>query len=141
MADFLSSIINSIVKPRVVHSVPGRVRIGIPGLQYLQKVQPGAGGIVELLESVFPGVKSISPNFLSGNMLIEYDVALITEQKILNGIQSISRTMIRCRGKLANMKPDDGPGLIPKLVDFFRRADTDDLYQGKELDIPDDFWP
>jgi hypothetical protein len=141
MADFLSSIINTIVKPRVVHSLPGKVRIGIPGLQYLQKVQPDAGGIVELLESVFPGVKSISPSFQSGNMLIEYDVALITERKILNGIQSISRTMIKYRGKLANMKPDEGSNLLPKLVDFFRTADADDLYQGKELDIPDNFWP
>ena len=141
MADLLSSIINSIVKPRVVHSLPGRVRIGIPGLQYLQKVEPDAGGIVELLESVFPGVKSISSSFLSGNMLIEYDVTLITEQKLLNGIQSISRTMIKYRAKLADINPDDRPGLLPKIVDFFRAADVDDLYRGKELDIPDEIWP
>ncbi len=57
------------IKYRIVHHVPGRIRIEVPSIKGIStKVLEKLVNI-----SIPPGIENISPNPLTGSLLIKYD--------------------------------------------------------------------
>jgi len=70
-------------EPRVIHTLPGRVRVHLPGWS-----GQGKRSIEAHLREV-PGVWSVQANSLTGNILIQFDPAIAQEQTILAVLRSL----------------------------------------------------
>ena len=70
-------------EPRVLHSLPGRVRVHLPGWSGQSKL-----GIEKKLRQVW-GVRSVQANPLTGNILVQFDPAITNEQTIVELVRTI----------------------------------------------------
>src|SRR5260370_15165089 len=70
-------------EPRVLHTVPGRVRVHVPGWY-----GKGKRSIETRLREV-QGVRSAQANALTGNILVQFDPKVTNEQTILALVNSL----------------------------------------------------
>ena len=141
IGDLLAELLTGSIRPRVVHSLPGRARIHVPALQKLPPGSDVSQGAIDKLSLLFPGVVSVSASSISGNILVAYLPAQITERHILNGLQNFGRALLRYRQKLTQLKPDDFEKVLERLAILFQGSDLNLLATNKEVEIPDDIWP
>ena len=69
--------------PRVVHAIPGRMRVHLPGWE-----GRGARGVEAWLRRV-RGVRSVRANSLTGNVLIRFDPTLANDEVILTALRGL----------------------------------------------------
>jgi cation-transporting P-type ATPase I len=88
-------------EPHIVHAIPGRLRIHIPG--WSNEQQPG----IESQLLLIPGVSSVQANPLTGNVLIRFDSALTTESILRAATAGIlaHRATIREHDTIAQPQP------------------------------------
>ena len=70
-------------EPRVIHSLPGRVRVHLPGWS-----GQGKRSIEKQLRQVW-GVHSVQANPLTGNILVQFDPTITNEQSIVDLVRTI----------------------------------------------------
>ena len=70
-------------EPRVLHSLPGRIRVHLPGWS-----GQGKRDIEKQLRQVW-GVRSVQANPLTGNILVQFDPAITNEQTIIELVRTI----------------------------------------------------
>src|SRR5438128_8730425 len=70
-------------EPRVLHSLPGRIRVHLPGWS-----GQGKRDIEKQLRQVC-GVRSVQANPLTGNILVQFDPAITNEQTIIELVRTI----------------------------------------------------
>lgn len=102
MSNIFSDIYLSLSPISVIHSLPGRVRIKIPGLA---KAEGFVSGLSEADKKHFfcvKGVETIEFNFKTSNVLIHYDGQRTNEKQIvhlLNLLRDILISAFKSRGK------------------------------------------
>ncbi|MDR0642632.1 MAG: heavy-metal-associated domain-containing protein [Treponema sp.] len=70
----------------IVSFIPGRVRLRLPEL----KNQSLAGELLPKIQEI-PGVKAVEIKTLTGSLLIEYDPALISTERLLELGRDLAR--------------------------------------------------
>jgi calcium-translocating P-type ATPase len=89
------------VKPRILSSIPGRIRIHLPEW-------PGNGGRrLERRVRILPGVKRVEANSLTGNILIGFDPHATNESTLLAALSNADRDTAGL--------PEDRP--LPPVID------------------------
>lgn len=90
---------------KVVHSLPGRLRLQVPGLKRVP--EPYRHLEKELLDLVtlLPGVTSLSLCYVTGRALIHYDAASMDGDKLFAWFQFVWNTVAR---ELADRVHADG---------------------------------
>ncbi len=80
---------------RVVHSIPGRLRLLIPNLSDIPETlrKKYEDRVTELILSK-KGIKSIEYSYRTNKVLIYYDIKYISADKILNWLNRISELII-----------------------------------------------
>jgi copper chaperone CopZ len=63
-----------------LHNVPGRLRVKIPSV----KGQPEKAQSVQTLLKDMEGIESISPNTVTGSVVVKYDSAVLHSDQILS---------------------------------------------------------
>ncbi|HEX8034726.1 MAG TPA: hypothetical protein VF510_12805, partial [Ktedonobacterales bacterium] len=88
-------------EPHIIHAIPGRVRIHIPG--WSKEQQPS----IESRLLLIPGVSSVQANPLTGNVLIQFESALPTESILRAVTVSIpaQRAAMREHDTIAQSQP------------------------------------
>ena len=139
----LNLLIDSFFSPRVLHSLPGRLRIHVPGLKQLQ---PDAL-IVEILndnkDRVTPGIHSIEPNFITGNILFHYDPDQTNESRILAMLKALEKTAVKYSKKLKQYeKKELSTEQINRVTEQMVAVleNSPGFLLGEELELPDEIW-
>jgi hypothetical protein len=89
----------AVEEPRLVHSLPGRMRMHLAGW-------PRAGQCaVEARLCQVPGVHSVQANPLTGNVLIHYDPTATNEQTLLAVVQTLKPVSISRRSEILPSSP------------------------------------
>jgi hypothetical protein len=123
--------------PRVVHSLPGRVRVHLPGWS-----RPELTSLEHRLRQA-RGVRGVRANALTGNVLIHFDPGVVDMTKLLLGV---GPSPVR-PGPTPNRLPvPQGPpartgcawaGLLPRMIDilasFVRRNPVGLILTGLEI--------
>lgn len=78
--------------PRIVHSLPGRVRIHAPGIGDV-----GAASVVDAIARV-DGIRRARASALTGNVLVEFDQERLDERRVLTRLRSVVRAARRHSG-------------------------------------------
>ena len=81
-------------KVKVVHSIPGRIRLFIPALdkfpEHMKKYQEHITAILKLKE----GIKKIEYSYITSKVLIEYDKEKLNEKDIVNWLNKIWKIIV-----------------------------------------------
>ncbi len=94
-------IFNMHVKFKVVHSIPGRLRIHVPSAKKIPKSWQFDQEYFELF-SCIPGLTKIEFNYVTHNALITYDNKLTNDQKIIANLKEITKLAHNNKEKLAS---------------------------------------
>lgn len=81
-------------KVKVLHSIPGRIRLFIPSLdkipEQMKKYEDYISSILKLKE----GIKKIEYSYLTSKILIEYDKEKLAEKDIVNWLNKIWKIIV-----------------------------------------------
>ena len=76
--------------PRVVHNLPGRVRIHFPALERLSSRWHGYSAPVADLVKIKQGIQNTNIQPTTGSVLITYDADMLGQKHICNWLDSIA---------------------------------------------------
>ena len=102
-------------KIKVVHSIPGRLRLSIPGLNQVPEDLRKYDSYTTEVIKMEPGIKEVSYSYITGKMLILYDSAQIDEKKIVEWLNEIWKKVVDNQSLYENMTQEE----IEKNADNF----------------------
>ena len=79
---------------RVVHSIPGRLRLFVPNLSKVPEELKKYDGEVKKLILSKNGLKSVEYSYITNKILLYYNSNLISEKEILEWINKVWKTVI-----------------------------------------------
>ncbi len=138
--DIAGLIIGIGFRARVLHRLPGRLRIRIPALNL---VPASKRGLAEAVVDGLPmpkGVKALEPSFVTGNVVLTYDTKVISEKQVIEHIEWLVKFSIKHRDKLMMVPPNDLPRVVKQLKDHFEQWDGAGKRPAREVEIPEDVW-
>lgn len=81
-------------KVKVIHSIPGRLRLLIPSLdkapEQIKKYENYITSIIKLKD----GIKNIEYSYLTSKILIEYDKTILNEKEIVEWLNKIWKIIV-----------------------------------------------
>ena len=79
---------------RVVHSIPGRLRLFVPNLSKVPEELKKYDGEIKKLILSKKGIKSVEYSYITNKILLYYNSNLISEKEILEWINKVWKTVI-----------------------------------------------
>ena len=79
---------------RVVHSIPGRLRLFVPNLSKVPEELKKYDGEVKKLILSKKGLKSVEYSYITNKILLYYNSNLISDKEILEWINKVWKTVI-----------------------------------------------
>ena len=128
------------MSPKVVHRLPGRLRVHIPILVNTTKeFQQQADVLIRLF--VLPsGIDSVQPNFITANVLIKYDANHMSEDNVLNWIKHIKGVSLYVMEKFTTVADDKKERVTQHLLDFLQQMTGEQIEIDHKLKIPEHVW-
>lgn len=114
-------------KIKVVHSIPGRIRLSVPGLNNVPESMRKYEHYTTSLMKLEDGIKEISYSYITGKILITYDNDLTNEKKILEWINFVWKKVIDNEDIYNKMQPEE----IEKNLDKFYKMLCKELKKGR----------
>lgn len=125
-------------RPRVIHRLPGRLRIHIPLLRRLPREHQGVADGVGALLAAPEGIGKVTVNLDSGNALLLFDPAELTEKEILAYLRGVLEIFLRHRERLANVPPARLPQVLSRLEPVLLGAVRRGLSLSTDVEINND---
>ncbi len=124
----LDTGLSILAKPRVIHSIPGRLRLHIPMLKkFGQRYRNWALVICELINEP-DGIEEVSPSLVTGTVLLHYDHNKLTEAEIVNFISSLGKIFISQRDELSPFAEEKPELVLNRLKEWLNSALTHRLH-------------
>jgi hypothetical protein len=79
---------------KVVHSIPGRLRLFVPNLSKVPEELKKYDNEVKKLILSKKGIKSVEYSYITNKILLYYDPNLISEKEILEWMNKVLKTVI-----------------------------------------------
>ena len=107
-------------KVKVVHSIPGRIRLFIPSLdkfpEQMKKYEHYITAIIKLKDSI----KSVEYSYLTSKILIEYDKMKLKEQDIVEWLNKIWKIIVDNENVYQGMSVDDVEKNVKKFYEMLK---------------------
>ncbi|MDO4690487.1 MAG: cation transporter [Fusobacterium sp.] len=81
-------------KVKIIHSIPGRVRLFIPSLDKVPEEMKKYEDYVSSILKMKQGINKISYSYLTSKILIEYDKKKLTEKDIVDWLNKIWKILV-----------------------------------------------
>ena len=127
-----------LAKPRIVHALPGRIRLHLPTLKQWGSDYEELCAVTARLLATPDEIVDVSPCVVTGNVLIRYDAERLSEADLMAFLSSVLRIVIAHRTDWPKARTADLPGLERRLCDWLRGALSHRLHLDSRLRIPAD---
>lgn len=127
MNPFLKTAFLYFNKIKVVHSIPGRLRLHVPGLDKVPKEMEKYDHYVTSLIKFDKGIETVSYSYVTGKILLTYNKNLTNENKILNWLNFVWKKVVENEDVYGGMTPEE----IEKNLDRFYDMLCKELKKGK----------
>lgn len=84
------------------------------------------------------GIKSVSPSFLTGKVLVTYDATELHEESVLGFIEGMIGFTVSNWNCLSKIPPEDLPVIIARLRQSLQSSNHSAQVLNEEVSIPDD---
>ena len=107
-------------KVKVVHSIPGRIRLFVPSLdkfpEQMKKYEHYITAIIKLKD----GIKSVEYSYLTSKILIEYDKTKLNEQNIVDWLNKIWKIIVDNEDVYQGMSVDDVDKNVKRFFEMLK---------------------
>ena len=129
-----------LLRPRIVHRLPGRLRLSFPMLKKVDHAQrQWAFAWRDLLGSPAE-IQTVEVNLTTGSVLIRYHADQLTEKELLAFLGSVNHVALRYWDRLAAIPPAKLPDVLRRLSHALNSATRHRLVLDKEFEISEDVW-
>lgn len=97
MFDIVSFAAIHLKKFKVIHKLPGRLRIKVPNMNKVNKDVVSYEKYLTEAINILPGIKDVNYNYISGNILLTYDTKVTCEKQVLVWLDKIWEISIKNR--------------------------------------------
>lgn len=94
MFDFKTYILKHFSKVKVMHRIPGRLRLKVPAVVTVGEEFRDYDKLVINSVKILPGVNEISFNYVIGTVLLTYDTKKTYEEKVLAWINKVVEVVV-----------------------------------------------
>ena len=129
-----------LLRPRIVHRLPGRLRLYLPALKQVDHVQREWALVWRDLLGGPAEIQSVDLNLTTGSVLIRYHADQLTEAELLAFLQAINRLALRYWDRLAAIPAAELPQVLRRLVRAIRAGTRHRLVLDEKFEIPEDVW-
>ena len=109
-----------LMRPRIVHRLPGRLRLHVPALKHIDPTQRDWALIWRDVLDGAPEIQSVEASLETGNVLLRYHPDQLTERELIDFLQAVNGAVLRDWDGLAETPPDDLPEAVRRLVAAIR---------------------
>ena len=138
--DFLLQWRTWLLRPRVVHRLPGRVRLCLPALNHLDHAQREWAFVWRDLLGSPSEIQTVDVNLTTGSVLIRYDANQVTEAELLAFLRAVNRLAIRYWDRLAATPEAELPHVLRRLVRAIRTGTRHRLVLDDDFEISEEVW-
>jgi hypothetical protein len=110
-------------------------------MPFLKNACPSDSPIVELVQRLLEvpaEIRAVHASPVTGNAVIEYDVATVTEGEVLEFLRHAVHLCLRHRHELASMGPDGVLAAADRFENLVRRAVRHRLALDRSIEMPHD---
>ena len=107
-------------KIKVVHSMPGRIRLLIPSLDKFPEQMKKHEHYITAIIKLKNGIKSIDYSYLTSKVLIEYDKAKLKEQDIVDWLNKIWKIIVDNEDVYQGMSVDDVDKNVKRFFEMLK---------------------
>lgn len=109
-------------RPKVVHRLPGRLRVHVPFLQRVNSEHQELADRIAALLAAPDEVTSATANLRTGNALISFDPSRVTETDLVAYLRGMFEVFVRNRDRFEGLAPEDANRVFEKLEIVVRDA-------------------
>ena len=107
-------------KIKVVHSMPGRIRLLIPSLDKFPEQMKKHEHYITTIIKLKNGIKSVEYSYLTSKVLIEYDKAKLKEQDIVDWLNKIWKIIVDNEDVYQGMSVDDVDKNVKRFFEMLK---------------------
>ena len=126
--------------PRIVHRLPGRLRLRVPALKQIGHAQREWAFVWRDLLGGTAEIESVEVNLTTGSVLIRYHPDQLTETELLAFLRAVNRLALRHWDRLAATPPAELPQVLRRLVGAIRAGTRHRLVLDDKFEITEDVW-
>jgi len=129
-----------LAKPRVIHSIPGRLRLQVPLLKRAGRDSHDFSKYLCMLLKVPEGIEDVSTSHITGTILLHYDSKVVSDREILTFISSLSRVIVSQKNDLSRLLDKDSETVFKCLRGWMQRTIKRQLHlDTNQRILPNDF--
>ncbi len=133
------AIIRHELRPKVVHRLPGRLRLRIAALKRIKRSDVDVSQYLGDCLALLNGLEAVSVDARSGSILIHYRPDLLLETDVTAYVGSLLDLMVAHRDHILKLNREDWKRVGPKLKQMIVDA-TDPKLRLQQIEIPEDVW-
>lgn len=126
------------LKPRVVHSIPGRLRLHSPLLKRARLENKEWVTLVSELINIPDGIDEVKTSVTTGSILLQYDSKKLTETEIVSFISSLTKIFQTHRQEFERLFEEHPSVIKDRLRSWLQNALSHRLHLDEQLRIPTD---
>ena len=107
-------------KVKVVHSIPGRIRLLIPSLDKFPEQMKKHEHYITTIIKLKNGIKSVEFSYLTSKILIEYDKMKLKEQDIVDWLNKIWKIIVDNEDVYQGMSVDDVEKNVKRFFEMLK---------------------
>lgn len=107
-------------KVKIVHSIPGRIRLFIPALDKFPEQMKKYEHYITAIIKLKSGIKSVEYSYLTSKILIEYDKIKLKEQDIVNWLDKIWKIIVDNEDIYHGMSVDEIEKNVKKFYEMLK---------------------
>jgi len=130
----------SLLRPRVTHRLPGRLRLRVPLLRKLPDEWLQTAQILEQVMCSPEGIRSVQSSRPTGSVLVEYDPDTLSEADVLSFLRILLELLWRHRDRLASLNNGQAAELARRLEEWVHEHTRFRPVIDSSTDIPDELW-
>ncbi len=140
MIDLKKSIGNYLLGPKVIHRIPGRLRVSVPAIKDMPEQFNGMAN--RLMDKVRfgNGIKTVDLNFISGNVLIHYHVNQTDEERVMRWLNDLYIFLVNIKKRIAKLPEPEKQKAASQVFGYLEDADSDCIDLEKKEEIVEAIW-
>ena len=107
-------------KVKVVHSIPGRIRLLIPSLDKFPEQMKKHEHYITTIIKLKNGIKSVEFSYLTSKIFIEYDKMKLKEQDIVDWLNKIWKIIVDNEDVYQGMSVDDVEKNVKRFFEMLK---------------------
>lgn len=107
-------------KVKVVHSIPGRIRLFIPSLDQFPEQMKKYENYITAIIKLKSGINNIEYSYTTSKILVEYDKTKLKEEDIVNWLNKIWKIIVDNEDVYYGMSMDEVEKNVKKFYEMLK---------------------